>query len=183
MRSQLGSRTVAWLVGLASAVCALALIGAGPAGAQTPGPECQYSGADAFSGSSLDLQNRWKSTLRHNASLYTIADGKAKLQTGPYEIQQDEDGNSAPNIFLQPAPTGTWEITTTVKISQTHEGQQAGLLVSDPTGNDIVKLTYVKKQTGANGNKWIEFLKIVDGRVRLQRHVALARRARTTPTS
>jgi beta-xylosidase len=170
MHSQQGSRSVAWLAGLVSAVCAFALlaalVGASPAAAQATAPECRYPGADAFDGTSLDLQTRWTSTLRHDATLYTIADGKAKLQTGPYEIQPDTGSNpnpGAPNIFLQPAPAGTWEITTKVKIDQTHAGQQAGLLVADPTGNDIVKLTYVQKQDGAGGNKWVEFLKIVDG--------------------
>ncbi len=161
MRSHCGSRSVAWLAGLLSALCALAMLAA-PASAQTA-PDCLYPGADAFAGDSLDLENRWTSTLRHDEEFYEIADGKAKVQTGPYEIQESEEGNGAPNIFLQPAPEGTWEITTKVKISHTHEGHQAGLLLSDPTGNDIVKLTYVQKQDGANGTKWIEFLKIVDG--------------------
>lgn len=165
MESQRGRSAVAWLAGLAS-VCALLLIGAvgaSPATAQGTQPTCLDPGADAFDGTSLDLANRWTSTLRHDDALYEISDGTAKVQTSPYEIQEDEDGNGAANIFLQPAPEGTWEVTTTVDISQTNEGQQAGLLVSDPTGNDIVKLTYVQKQDGANGNKWIEFLKIVDG--------------------
>ena len=165
MESQRGRSAVAWLTGLA-AVCALLLIGAvgaSPATAQGTGPTCLDPGADAFDGSALDLEDRWTSTLRHDDALYDVSDGSVKMQTGPNEIQEDEEGNGAPNIFLQPAPEGTWEVTTTVNIAQTHEGQQAGLLVSDPSGNDIVKLTYVKKQTGATGNKWIEFLKIVDG--------------------
>jgi hypothetical protein len=164
MRSQSGRRSVAWLAGLVSALCALALLGASPAAAQSAA--CLYPGADAFSGTSLDVQNRWTSTLRHDPTLYTVADGKAKVQTGPFEIQPGTGENPNPgaaNIFLQPAPTGTWEITTKVKIDHTHAGQQAGLLISDPTGTDIVKLTYVQKQDGAGGNKWIEFLKIVDG--------------------
>ena len=165
MESQRGRSAVAWLAGLAS-VCAVLLIGvvgASPAAAQGTQPACLDPGADAFDGTSLDLENRWTSTLRHDDALYEISDGTAKVQTGPYEIQENEQGEGAANIFLQPAPAGTWEVTTKVSISQTNEGQQAGLLVSDPTGNDIVKLTYVQKQDGANGNKWIEFLKIVDG--------------------
>ena len=148
-----------------AALCTLGLAAAGPAAAQDP-PACLYPGADAFAGDSLDLENRWTSTLRHDDALYDIADGTARVQTGPYEIQEDQAGNAAPNIFLQPAPAGTWEVTTTVNIAQTHEGHQAGLLVSDPTGNDIVKLTYVQKSDdvdGQSGNKWIEFLKFVDG--------------------
>jgi hypothetical protein len=166
MRSHWGSRSVASLAAAVSAVCALtmlvALAVAGPATAQDPPPACLYPGADAFAGDSLDL-DRWSSTLRHDDGLYEIADGKAKIQTGPLEIQENEQGEGAPNIFLQPAPEGTWEITTKVKISQTLAGQQAGLLLSSPDGNDIVKLTYVQKADGENGNKWIEFLKIVDG--------------------
>ena len=141
MRSHWGSRSVAWLAAVVSAVCALAMLvalaGAQPAAAQDPPPTCLYSGADAFDGDSLDL-DRWSSTLRHDDSLYEIADGKAKIQTGPLEIQENEQGEGAPNIFLQPAPEGTWEITTKVKIDQTLAGQQAGLLLASPDGNDIV---------------------------------------------
>jgi cytochrome c len=157
MHSQLGSRSFAWLAGVVSAACALALLaalaGASPAAAQGTAPECRYSGADAFNGTSLDVQNRWKSTLRHDASLYTVADGKVKVQTGPYEIQQNEQGNGAPNIFLQPAPSGTWEVTTKVKIDHTTEGQQAGLLVTDPTGQNLVKLAFVQKGATDNNNR------------------------------
>ena len=73
---------------------------------------------------SLDLENRWTSTLRHDDALYDVADGKAKVQTGAGEIQENRRG--APNIFLQPVPDGTFEVTTKVKIDHTPEGQQAG---------------------------------------------------------
>ena len=178
MHPSLGERSGAWLAGLVSAVCALsllaALVGAGPAAAQAADPpECLYPGADAFGGTSLDLAERWTSTLRHDASAYTVADGKVKIQTGAGEIQSTDQAGGAPNIFLQPAPEGTWEITTKVKIDHTTEGQQAGLLLTDPTGLNLVKLAFVQKGPNDNNNRWIEFLKIVGGAVRLQRHVAL----------
>ncbi len=60
-------------------------------------------------------------------------------------------------------PDGTFEVTTKVKIDHTTEGQQAGLLITDPTGQNLVKLAYVQKGAGDGNNKWIEFLKIVGG--------------------
>ena len=108
-------RSGAWLAGLASA-SRLAAGRAGPAAAAQAAepPECLYPGSDAFDGTA-STRERWTSTLRHDALLYEVADGKAKVQTGPHEIQENDDGG-APNIFLQPAPEGTWEITTKVKI-------------------------------------------------------------------
>ena len=160
MESQRGRSAVAWLAGLAS-VCALLLVGAvgaGPASAQGTDPTCLDPGVDAFGGTSLDLENRWTGTLRHDDALYDVADGKAKVQTGAGEIQ-----TTAPNIFLQPVPDGTFEVTTKVKIDHTTEGQQAGLLITDPTGQNLVKLAYVQKGAGDGNNKWIEFLKVVGG--------------------
>ena len=88
---------------------------------------------------------------RHDDALYDVADGSVKVQTGPDEIQEDEEGNGAPNIFLQPAPEGTWEVTTKVNIAQTHEGQQAGLSCPTVGRNDIVKLATSRSRPARPG--------------------------------
>lgn len=154
MRSQ-GTRSVA---GIAGVLCALALLaafaGAPQARAQATEPTCLDPGSDTFAGSSLD-KNRWSRIVREDTQLYSVADGKLKVQTGAGEVQ-----DTAPNLFLQPIPEGSWSVTTKVKIQHTDEGQQAGLLLAGEGAEDVVKVAYVNK--GAEG-RWIEFLKIVDG--------------------
>src|SRR4051794_15647247 len=145
-----------------AAVCAtwlaVALAGAGQAVAQTESPPCLDPRSDLFDGTSLDA-SRWSRTLREDPSLYSVADGKLKVQTGAGEVQDGDEG--APNLFLQPAPEGSWQATTKVKIDTGAAGQQAGLLLAGPGAEDVVKATFVDK--GPGQGKWFEFLKIVDG--------------------
>jgi beta-xylosidase len=163
MRSQLGRRSIAWITAIVSALCALSLLGAllGTADAQAQGaeqPTCLDPRSDTFDGTSLD-KNRWSRILREDTSLYSVSDGSLNVQTGPGEVQ-----TSAPNLFLQPIPEGSWSVTTKVNIEHTPgqagEGQQAGLLLAGEGAQDVIKVAYVNK--GDQG-RWIEFLKIVDG--------------------
>lgn len=163
MRFELGSRSITWITGMVSALCALSLLAAllGTAEAQAQGaepPTCLDPGSDTFDGPSLD-KNRWSRLLREDTSLYSLDGGQLNVQTGPGEVQ-----TTAPNLFLQPIPEGSWSVTTKVNMPHTPgaagEGQQAGLLLAGEGADDVVKVAFVNK--GDQG-RWIEFLKIVDG--------------------
>jgi hypothetical protein len=142
-----------------AALCVLSLLlFAGSASAQAEEPTCLDPRSDQFDGTALDT-SRWSRLLREDTSLYSVADGKLKIQTGAGEVQDGDEG--APNLVLQPTPQGSWQATTKVKIDTNAEGQQAGLLLAGDGAEDVVKATFVDK--GPGQGKWFEFLKIVDG--------------------
>jgi PKD repeat protein len=117
-------------------------------------PPCdQPRRSDEFDDAEL-LDNCHWGIRRQNASLYTVGDGVLSLQAGPGEY------SSAPNIITQPAPDGTWEVTTKLTFDPDEEGQQAGLVVAGAGGSGFAKLMFVRKSD--SGNEWIEFLKSSD---------------------
>ncbi|MEO9326257.1 PKD domain-containing protein [Nocardioides sp. C4-1] len=94
---------------------------------------------------------RWNGILRANPDLMKVEDGKLKLQTGPGELTE-----GSPNLILQSLPEGPYTAVTKMRLATTAEGQQAGLVMHNPTGGGYLKLAFVNK---GSGNRWVEFLR------------------------
>lgn len=125
--------------------------------AQPPEPPPPSRGCDLsddFEGASLD-KDLWNRIVREDQSLYSLSGGNLVLKTGAGELQ-----DTAPNMIMQSAPEGGFTTTTKLTIPTTAGGQQAGMVLADPEGNDFLKLAFVNK---GNGNKWIEFLRAENG--------------------
>ncbi|WP_211349328.1 PKD domain-containing protein [Nocardioides litoris] len=107
------------------------------------------SRSDDFA-AALDPQ-RWDGILREDKDLYQVADGRLSLQTGPGELTE-----GSPNLVLQSLPSGGYTAVTKMTLASTAEGQQAGLVMHNPTGGGYLKLAFVNK---GGGNRWVEFLR------------------------
>ncbi|WP_209020779.1 PKD domain-containing protein [Nocardioides sp. 1609] len=94
---------------------------------------------------------RWNGILRENPDLWEVTGGNLELQTGPGELTE-----GSPNLMLQEMPDGAYSAVTKLTFPSTAEGQQAGLVLHDPTGGGYLKLAFVNK---GSGNRWVEFLR------------------------
>ena len=117
-----------------------------------PSRGCDLS--DDFEGASLDKE-RWNRVVREDGSLYSLSGGNLVVKTGAGELQ-----DTAPNMIMQSVPGGARTYTTRLTIPTTAGGQQAGMVLANPEGNDFLKLAFVNK---GGGNKWVEFLRAENG--------------------
>ncbi len=99
--------------------------------------------------------DRWNRILRDDPALWEVTGGNLELQTGPGELAE-----GSPNLILQDMPDGAYTAVTKMRLPTTAEGQQAGLVIADPTSNSYLKLAFVNK---GSGNRWVEFLRSPGG--------------------
>jgi cytochrome c len=100
--------------------------------------ECTPAG-DEFDGSSLDVE-RWNSIVRHEAGLYSVADGALNVTTVNGDIYTAGDPSSTRNFFLQSADHAgaDWTIETKLDPSELSDGyEQGGLLVYEDDANYV----------------------------------------------
>jgi len=116
-----------------------------------PGP---VEPGDQFDGDSLD-ECRWSEIVRPVPEQLSVADGALQIDTGN-GTDMFGGNTTAENLVFQPAPEGTWEITTQVSLPFSGKDyEQAGMFVYG-SDSDWVKLTFMKIP-GASDARVLEF--------------------------
>jgi len=115
-------------------------------------PSCLGAKSDEFDGSSLD-STRW-TVIRPDGNL-TVSDGAVHIPTAPADIYSST--NNAPNIVLQPMPSGPWEITTKVGGPFYTAYQQAGLVVYGDDDNYAKLVFSGRSSSGDKAARIIQF--------------------------
>ena len=115
---------------------------------------CEGVRSDEFSGTELD-KTRWSAIVRETQGGYAVSDGFLRLPTVRSDIYANMNG--APNLILQPAPSGAWMVTTKVTVDIAQEYQKAGLVVYGDDDNwAILNPVYA-------GGRWVEFIRETNG--------------------
>jgi cytochrome c len=109
---------------------------------------------DQFNGDALD-ECRWSEIVRPVPDQRSVADGALAIDTGN-GTDMFGDATTAENLVFQPAPEGTWEITTRVSLPFSGKDyEQAGIFVYG-SDDDFVKLTFMKTP-GSSDSRVFEF--------------------------
>jgi cytochrome c len=109
---------------------------------------------DQFDGAELD-ECRWSEIVRPVPDQRSVADGALQIDTGN-GTDMFGGNTTAENLVFQPAPEGTWEITTQVSLPFSGKDyEQAGMFVYG-SDSDWVKLTFMKLP-GASDARVFEF--------------------------
>jgi cytochrome c len=109
---------------------------------------------DQFDGTELD-ECRWSELVRDTPGQRRVADGALHIDTGS-NTDMFGGNTTAENLVFQPAPEGTWEITTQVSLPFSGKDfEQAGMFVY-ASDSDWVKLTFMKVP-GASDARVFEF--------------------------
>ena len=126
-----------------------------------PSPDtCLYGQTDEFVGNALSP--KWD-VLRPVPSGVTVENGKLRLKA--YSGDMHSGNANARNVLLQDAPAEAFTMETVVDVSGlTATGDQAGLLVWRSEGpNNFAKVVFNRRQSGAEGNFWVERANTVSG--------------------
>ena len=103
---------------------------------------------DQFDGDSLD-ECRWSAIVRPVPDQLSVGDGALAIDTGS-NTDMFGGNTTAENLVFQPAPEGTWEITTQVSLPFSGKDyEQAGMFVYG-SDSDWVKLTFMKIPGGSD---------------------------------
>ncbi len=105
---------------------------------------CPTNFNDEFNGTELDP--KW-TILRGDAAARSFVDGALQMKVRNGDMISTQ--NTARNVLLQDAPSGSWQIQTKLDVSTlTNEGEQAGFILwQRENPNTFAKITYISKGT------------------------------------
>ncbi|MEU6415462.1 ThuA domain-containing protein [Microbispora sp. NPDC046933] len=118
---------------------------------------CLTGRSDDFLGNRLD-RDRW-SVVRENQDL-RVADGTLVIPTSPTDIYGA--GGEAPNIVVQPAPSGAWVATAKVTLRALDAYQQAGLVLYGDDDN-YAKMVLQARGTKSHAERIFQFIREENG--------------------
>jgi cytochrome c len=125
----------------------------------SPPPGCFSGRSDDFGGTSLD-RSRWTTVIREDQNL-KVKDGGLVLPTATGDIYGSGTG-TAPNLVLQPLPSGAWQATTKVRLPARDAYQQAGLLLYGDDDN-YAKMVIEARGTGSADERVFQFIREENG--------------------
>jgi cytochrome c len=125
----------------------------------SPSVTCLSGRSDDFLGTSLDA-GRWQ-VVRQNQDL-VVRDGGLHIPTASTDIYGSDNTQPAPNLVLQPVPSGAWQATTKVSLTARDAYQQAGLILYGDDDN-YAKMVLEGRGTASAADRVFQYIREENG--------------------